>query len=266
MNSQLNTMEIVHTVEAEQAGKDAESASSAVLKQTSALIVTTEAEYQLANEGFVAAKRLKKSVKAQLDDLVGPLKDTIKKLEQPFRKAMEELDVAIARYESPMAAFQRRQLEERQVAERAAREEAERQRRALEEQAKAEERRLLDARQREREALERAQASEDPIDALLAESDAQQASQEAQEALAGATDAYRSSAVIKPEEMAVPRVTAAGSRVNTYWKARVVDVAKVPDEFWIIDEAKLARHAREHKDAASIPGVEFYADVKIGGA
>lgn len=52
---------------------------------------------------------------------------------------------------------------------------------------------------------------------------------------------------------------APGSSYRANWQAQVVDFSLVPDEFWMIDEARLNKAAKDAKGAEStIPGVEFY--------
>lgn len=48
------------------------------------------------------------------------------------------------------------------------------------------------------------------------------------------------------------------------WKFRVVDRAKIPEEYWLLDEQRLGQIARTMKENASVPGVEFYSETKTG--
>jgi hypothetical protein len=47
-----------------------------------------------------------------------------------------------------------------------------------------------------------------------------------------------------------------GQRAN--WKWRVVDRAKVPADYWVVDSVRLDALAKAHKADAVVPGIEFY--------
>ena len=49
-----------------------------------------------------------------------------------------------------------------------------------------------------------------------------------------------------------------GVTMTKYWKFRVVDANQVPHAWLMIDTVKIGKFARELKDEAAIPGVEFY--------
>lgn len=50
----------------------------------------------------------------------------------------------------------------------------------------------------------------------------------------------------------------AGIRGN--WKFKVLDSNLVPREFLMVDEVKIGKHVREHKEKASIPGIETFVE------
>ncbi len=52
-------------------------------------------------------------------------------------------------------------------------------------------------------------------------------------------------------------VTAASQR----WTFRVVDRDQIPKDYWILDEAALANVARNMKDKANVPGVQFFPEI-----
>lgn len=56
----------------------------------------------------------------------------------------------------------------------------------------------------------------------------------------------------------IEKVTGLGIRRN--WKARVVDVNKIPIQYLLPDMVTLNRMARETKKASTVAGVEFYED------
>jgi hypothetical protein len=57
---------------------------------------------------------------------------------------------------------------------------------------------------------------------------------------------------------AAPKV--AGIKHKERWKHRVVDAAKIPRDFLIVDEKKLRQYALAMKDAAKVEGVEFFKE------
>lgn len=255
---------VITSEEQEQAVKAAQATSTQVLTLAEHVVVTNDAEYQSANDGFVAGKRALKSIKAKRDEIVGPLKDVVKKLEAGFKQAEEAVNMALLRYERPMAAYQEKLRLEREEKERAARAEADRLKAEAEARAKAE---LREAEQLREEGRRKAELAKDnPFGAVLAEEAARDLEEQADARIETAKRAFRESATVQVVADVAPKVTAAGSRVLTQWKHRVKDANLVPREYWVLDDAKLARVARETKGALEIPGVEIYAETKIGGA
>ncbi len=54
-----------------------------------------------------------------------------------------------------------------------------------------------------------------------------------------------------------------GSVVKSNWKFRVLDLAKVPDEYFTLDEKALTALAKKQKASAVVAGIEFFDDVTI---
>lgn len=68
-------------------------------------------------------------------------------------------------------------------------------------------------------------------------------------------------AVVAPVvEMAPVIEKQGGEATKKVWKARVLDAAKVPREWMIVDEKALNAFARATKGAKSVEGVQFYAE------
>lgn len=63
---------------------------------------------------------------------------------------------------------------------------------------------------------------------------------------------------VKTDIAAARRPSGIGMRKE--WKHRVVDDKKIPREFLVIDESKLARYAKAMKQDANVEGVEFYEE------
>lgn len=62
-----------------------------------------------------------------------------------------------------------------------------------------------------------------------------------------------------------PTPKMAGVAVRKTWRAKVVDPEKVPREYWVIDEKKIAAVVSATKGSLQIPGVEIYEDTVIAG-
>lgn len=115
----------------------------------------------------------------------------------------------------------------------------------------------------------RAQAELDRIAKAAAEKEALERAEE----LEAAGKPEEAEAAIAPEvvEQAVQRRTmhistappkAEGIAVTTTWKYRIVDQNKIPKQWWVLDDQAIAKHGRDLKERAEIPGVEFYPDEK----
>lgn len=69
------------------------------------------------------------------------------------------------------------------------------------------------------------------------------------------------------QEVFVPAPTLAstvekpqGISMKKNWKARVIDVTKVPREYMVVNESMLDKMAKDTKGSLEIPGVEFYSE------
>lgn len=117
---------------------------------------------------------------------------------------------------------------------------------AEQEKARAEQRRLqaeADERaRREQEALlKKAQAAKKP-----------ETQQRYQEAAAAVT------APVVAVAPSVPKVS--GITTKLVWRAKVIDAAKVPREYLMVDEKKLDGYAKAMKEGAKVEGVQFYTE------
>lgn len=66
-----------------------------------------------------------------------------------------------------------------------------------------------------------------------------------------------------PAPARVVRSNVGSASMRDNWKARVVDFAKLPDEYKLADMQTLNAKARSTKGTATIPGVEFYNDQAV---
>lgn len=74
-------------------------------------------------------------------------------------------------------------------------------------------------------------------------------------------DRAAAAAAAAPKDLGRTRGSAGGvTSVATKWTFRVVDRDQIPRDYWILDEAALAAVARNMKDKASVPGVQFFPE------
>jgi len=110
-----------------------------------------------------------------------------------------------------------------------------------------------------------------------AEAEAKQAAENEKEAqvakLMEAGDIDKAEAVMdaptpQPVDTYVPEVKqekVAGAGTRKTWKARVLDAAKVPDMFKIVDQKALDAYARSTAGKQNMAGVEFYQETQLTG-
>ena len=68
-------------------------------------------------------------------------------------------------------------------------------------------------------------------------------------------------AIIAPVEKQTPKVAGVSYREN--WRFRITDATRIPREYLKVDEVKLGAVIRAMKGAATIPGVEVYAEKAV---
>lgn len=255
--------EIIDALTPEQeAHKELETAME-VLTRAKVVIVTTDAEYSEADAAVASIKNAQKRAESRRTELVKPLNDVVKKINAGFKPVDAAYEQALGCYRKPMSAYQAKLAMERAKAEEEARKERERleaEARAKAESEMEEARKAQEAADAARQAIE---SAEDPLAALLAQEDAQEAERKAQEQIEAAKQAIRETAsvvVIVPE---VPKVTGSASKTHTVWKYEITDPALVPLRYRPIDEAAIARDVRTLKSDCEIPGVRIYSEIEV---
>lgn len=238
--------------------------ANGLLSAARSIVVTGPEDYQRAGAFFAQIKAKIKEVEAERTKRVKPLNDTVKLINQDFKNITDQLEQVLKVVEAPMLAFKREEERIRREAEEAAR--REKAKLEAEAKAKAEEemRKAREAREAEEAARRAAETAQNPIQAYIAKQQAEAAQAAQQEAYEQAQNAIREAAMAQTVVVA-PKTTAAGTSFRKTWKFRVVDINAVPREFMIPDEQRLGQIAREQKEAAAIPGIEFYAVESIGG-
>lgn len=249
----------------EQEAKAAEMEAMAVLTQAKTVIVTNDEEYRAAGASFATIKAMLKNLEARRVAITGPINQSLKLINEGFKRPKETLERALAHYEAPMIDFQREQDRIRRAAEETARRERER----LEAEAREAARAAFEESERLRKQAEQAQAAAataaDPFEQLLAEQAAEEAQSQADAKLEEAKEGIRESRRVEVPAPYVPVARAAGTAVRRPWKFEITDPTLIPREYLIPDEKKIGELARSLKEKAAIPGVAFFEDMAIGG-
>lgn len=185
-------------------------------------------DYERAAEDLARVKGAAKRLESVRTAEVAPLNLQVKGINGFFKVHSDQLDAIESKIKEHVGAWV--------VAER---------RRVQAEQAKADE-----AARKERERLAAQAAAAEAAGKMERAENLQQ----------------RASTVVAA--VAQPRVSTAkglGMAVRMVWKARVRDASKVPRQFLMVDEAKLAAYATAMKDSAEVEGVEFFQDSQVAG-
>lgn len=247
----------------QEAAVQVESAVRVAIQRAEAVEVRDPAE---ANSAAAILKDLttqKRNAEATRKELVGPLNETVKKLNAKFKTATEPLDAAAKVLRGKIEAFQeaaeraRREQEERlqrEAAEREAKLKAEREKA---ERAAREEREAAEAIAREAEAKARAAAQKD-ADSKAAQAallEAEEAAELVDETkLAESTlDALPDLPAPVPVVPEAPRIE--GIQKRMVWKATVTAEALVPREYLVVDQKAINQAMRD--GVRDIPGVDI---------
>ena len=223
-----------------------------------ALTVTNAEEYAFADKQIENLATRIKQWEGERDEIVNPAKEVLKRTREFFRPAIEPLAEAVKIVKGKMQKYReddrlRIEEEERKI------------RRAAEKEKKEKEdiaRKKREAADLKRIRLEAAAAT------LKKEKDAERQAAAEEQVMA----AQEKVAAAEREEEAVKQMSLPAVEVKSEvpqventttrkeWKARIVDESKLPRFFLICkpNTAALDEYAREHKNKARVPGVEFY--------
>jgi DNA repair exonuclease SbcCD ATPase subunit len=234
-----------------------------VLKQRAQSIVVSDAE--TCRE----AKIMQRDVRDYMKDVHRKLDPFVDSAKKNLQVARDELN----RWIEPAERMDAMVAEKVKAFERAEREAAEAEQRKINEQRRIEATRKAeeDRKERERIAAEDRKAKERELEAArkageINKREAEKlrkeaAAEEERERVRAAEQAKISAQNVQAVTVAPSIPTVAGVPSRRNYKARVIDAAKVPDQFWIIDEQALGAEARKIKQVGEIvPGVLFYED------
>ena len=235
-----------------------------VLTLAKAVKVTNDDEYASADAAVAAIKSAQRLAESKRTSLTKPLNDTVKKINAEFKPIDAAFEEALTFYRRPMSAYQAELARQRAEAEA----EAKRERERLEAEAKAKAAAELEAARKAKEEADAARAAlqtvEDPLAAILAQEDADEAERKAKEQAEAAMQAIRDSAsIVVTPAVVVPKVTGTASKTHEVWKFEVTDPALVPLKYRPIDETAIARDVRSLKSDCEIPGVRIYSEIEV---
>lgn len=230
-----------------------------------ALQVTSDAEANAAGEILREIARRRKDAEAERKELVGPLNQTVKRINQRFKDSLAPLDAADKIVREKVGAYQaeqeriRREEEARLEAERQERERKAREQREAQERAERE--RREQAEREEREAAEEAQRARDEADREAAEKLREEARQAAEEARTAEAAVASLPEPTLPKAMVQAPAKPQGVSTRKRWQVKSIDESKLPRDYLIPDEkainAAMREGVRESGEPPAISGVVF---------
>lgn len=195
----------------------------------------------------IAAHR--KAAEAERKELVGPLNDTVKRINRRFKDSLAPLDAADKIVRERLGTYQAEEERRRIEAQRKLDEERERVEREAREKREAAER-------AEREAIELAAEADGAGDAEVAAELAVEARRDAERA-----DVTERAIQSLPAQASPEAPKPDGIATTKRWDFTVTDPSLVPERFKVVDEVALRKYMREvlkETDAPpEVPGVEF---------
>lgn len=243
--------------------------AESLLGQARSFNITNDDDRKLANVRFNLAREGMKKVEDERKKITVPLNSALDAVNAFFKRPLTVFKETRDMYEQKSLSYDAekeriRQEQERKLREAAAKEEArqraikeeqERQWRAKEAAARAEEARLQAEIAKAKNAKARAEA----------EAAAAKAREEAAKAAAKAAErAQQAAEVFVPAPtIAEQKVDVEGEKKITRWDYEITDMDAIPDDFWCLDESKLAKFARDTKGTVKVAGVRFIPIKKL---
>lgn len=253
----------------EEAITEARSAVEVAVARAEQVQVRNQEEANAAAGILKNLSKQRRDIEASRKELVGPIKEHAKKIDEKFRTVREPVEAAekvlkgkIQSYTDEVERLRRaeeerlrREVAEREAAQRAERERAEAEARAAREKAEAE------ARAAEEEARRVAQADADSAAAQAALEAAEAKAAELDEAkLQEQTlDALPDLPVPVPVVAEAPKVE--GVQMRKVWTFEVESVALIPAEYLVVDEKKIRQAVRD--GVRDIPGVRIFKESQV---
>lgn len=222
--------------------------------------VETAEQYQHGADDLKRVKAAQKRLEDTRTSLTKPINESLRRLNDFFRAPADRLATIERTIKGALTRFADEQERIRREEQRKLEEAARRERERLEAQAREAERKAQEKAAAERRAAEEAAAAGRAEEA--ARLAARAAATEAKAAEKVEAIETRAAAVVAPIiQREPPKV--AGVATREVWKFRVVNTALVPDQYKVIDEARIRKVVQALKADSNIPGVEVYAERQI---
>jgi colicin import membrane protein len=249
--------------------KEAMQEANGLLTQAKAVVITNDEEYRFAGEQFARIKAKEKELEAQRVAITGPMNASLKAVNAMFKRPAEALEAARGYFARPMAKYQEEVEKKRQEAAAAAQRETERLQREARQREQEERDRLVEIQRQEDEARRLATKAENPMAAFLAKQKVEELTAAATKQAEAVRDSIREAVTIQAPVDYIPKATAAGTSARTNWKFRIVNVDLIPRNYMTPNEPEIGAMVRMLKDKdkaeATIPGIEVFSEISIGG-
>jgi hypothetical protein len=244
----------INTRSAEVAAEEAQ----ACLMVARMIVIKSDDQRRGAAMAFNELRERMKIVEEERKKITTPLNAALDAVNALFKKPYTMLKEARDITEKACIAYDNekeraRQEEERRLREIAAKEEA-RQRQIKEEQERVWREKAEKARQEEIRLQNEGKAAE----AEKARQEAARAQAKAEERAQQAAEVFVPAPVIAQEKVKV-----AGTKDVTRYDFEITDMKLIPHEWFVLDEAKIAKFATATKGTVTIPGVRIFAVKKL---
>jgi len=194
-----------------------------------AMEVYDDSSQKICGERMDLLYRQKEKLKADRDSIVRPLRSAIKATDELANPVLKPLQDAYDALNAKLGVY---------VEKKRRREEA------------------------EKKAAQEAEAARIKTEADRNASEAVETGDERKFAEAAQQEASAVAIAAAPVSAPQKTMTQSGAKFIpvTLWHARVIDAAKIPREFLIVDLVRLQKYATAMREKGNVPGVEFYTE------
>jgi flagellar biosynthesis GTPase FlhF len=233
--------------------------------------VNTAGSWLEAGEKIKFAKAKIKEIRAVRKEFLDPINELKETTLGFFEPALSKLERIVEILGKKMADWRNEQLEKERIAQEKvdaeAREKERIERERLRKEAEARETAARKAQEEAEEARKRADALARKENFEKSERARLEAEEKEREALALKEEAKEIKQESKEVEVEAKEVRSKAEKINglhfrRYWKARIIDVNKIPRAFLKPDEVAINEYVSKNKGDSFIPGVEVYFEDK----
>ena len=231
------------------------------------LVIKDADGYAAAGAKFRGIKERITALEAERTAITKPINDGLRRINDLFKGAAEQLTRALGLVETPMRSYVQEQDRIRIAAEAVARAAAAEALEKLEAERAIAAAELEKAQAASQAAARALQAETNPFLIAAREAQSATAAVAVRAAAEASVDSTREQQRIESsiQSAAVPMVRAAGTKVMRPWKFEITDPALLPREFLIPNEQLIRATVSSLKGAAKIAGVRIFQDISIGG-